>query len=147
MYGLLRIDLFQYAHYSLRIIWRQRHICCLINAWRDGRGGRGSRYNLASHGGPQGGPGSDYVAHIFVFIGSVILCRLHKLTLFRPTSRSATEGLSFRFSVKIFSRSALAGAGDGGGGNFCYWGPNPLSMVLLVICKSAKTAVTSALTI
>jgi hypothetical protein len=38
---------------------------------------------------------------------------------FRPSpSYSATESQSFRFTIKIFSRSTLAGAGEGGRKNF-----------------------------
>jgi hypothetical protein len=31
--------------------------------------------------GPKLGPGSDYVAYVYVFLGSIITCRLYKLTL------------------------------------------------------------------
>ena len=40
---------------------------------KDG-GGRGG-----GAGGPEGGPGPDYVAFVSVFLGSVIIFRLHKL--------------------------------------------------------------------
>jgi hypothetical protein len=30
--------------------------------------------------GPEGGPRSDYVASVVAFLGSIIICRLHKLT-------------------------------------------------------------------
>jgi hypothetical protein len=36
---------------------------------------------LAGPGGPEGGPGPDYVAKGFVFLGSFIIYRLYKLTI------------------------------------------------------------------
>jgi hypothetical protein len=67
----------------------------------------GSRYKLPGPGHPEGGPELDYVAYVFVFLDSVIICRLYK---FIPSpSHSATERQSSRFSVNIYSRSALAG--------------------------------------
>ena len=45
---------------------------------------------------------------VFVFLGSIIICRLYKLP-FRPSlSHSATESQSFRCSVNIFRWSVLA---------------------------------------
>jgi hypothetical protein len=41
----------------------------------------GSRYKLPGPGGPEGGPGPEFVAYVFVFLGSIIICRLYKLTL------------------------------------------------------------------
>jgi hypothetical protein len=41
----------------------------------------GSRYKLPAPGSPEGGPGPDYVAYVFVFLGSIIVCRVYKLTL------------------------------------------------------------------
>jgi len=32
-------------------------------------------------GRPEGGPGTDYVAYVFVFLGSIIICPLYELTL------------------------------------------------------------------
>ena len=43
--------------------------------------GRGSRYKLPGPGGPDGGPGPDYVAYVFVYLGTIIICLLYKLTL------------------------------------------------------------------
>jgi hypothetical protein len=39
-----------------------------------------SRYKLLGPGSLAGSPGPDCVAHVFVFLGSIIICRLHKLT-------------------------------------------------------------------
>jgi len=43
----------------------------------------GSRYKLPGPGDPEGGQGTDYdyVAYVFVFLRSVIICRPYKLTL------------------------------------------------------------------
>jgi hypothetical protein len=40
-----------------------------------------SPYKLLGPGCPEEGPGPYYVVHVFVFLGSVIICRLYKLTL------------------------------------------------------------------
>jgi len=40
-----------------------------------------SRYKLPGLAGPKGGPRSEYVACVFVFLCSIIICRFHKLTL------------------------------------------------------------------
>jgi hypothetical protein len=40
-----------------------------------------SRYQLPGHGCPEGGPGPEYVAYAFVFLGSAIICRYYKLKL------------------------------------------------------------------
>ena len=45
------------------------------------RRGGGSRYKLLGPGGPERGPGPDHVLHVFVFLGSIIIYRLYKLTL------------------------------------------------------------------
>jgi hypothetical protein len=42
--------------------------------------GAGSRYQLPGHGGPEGDPGADGIAYVFVFPGSII-CRRYKLPL------------------------------------------------------------------
>jgi hypothetical protein len=56
---------------------------------------------------------------------------------FRPSpSHSATETRSFRFSVKIFGRSALAGAPD----KLFHWGLNPISAALDISKYSSKTS-------
>jgi hypothetical protein len=43
--------------------------------------GWGSRYKLPGPGGLEGHPEPDYVAHVFVFVGSVVICQLYKLIL------------------------------------------------------------------
>ena len=42
---------------------------------------RRTRYKLPGPGGPELRPGSDYIAYVYVFLGSIIICRLRKLTL------------------------------------------------------------------
>ena len=81
---------------------------------RDGE--EGSRYKVPVPGGPEGGPGTNYVAHAFAFLGFIVICRLYKLTLSDQALLTLLMNQSFRFSVKIFSRSALAGGGGGGEG-------------------------------
>ena len=41
----------------------------------------GSRYKLPRAGNLVGSPKADNVAFVFVFLGSLIICRLYKLTL------------------------------------------------------------------
>jgi hypothetical protein len=62
---------------SLSSIFTQIYILLLAVPTREG----GSRYKLQGPGGPEGGPGPDYVAYVYVFLSSIILCRLYKLTL------------------------------------------------------------------
>jgi hypothetical protein len=53
--------------------------------------------------------GPYYNAYIFVFLGSIIICRLYNCNSFRLSPGHSTAARhSFRFSVKIFSRSALS---------------------------------------
>jgi hypothetical protein len=40
------------------------------------RGEEVSRYKLPEPVDPEGGPGPDYVACVFVFLGSIIICKL-----------------------------------------------------------------------
>jgi hypothetical protein len=68
----------------------------------------GNRQELTGPGDAGRGLGHYYVAHIFVFLGSNIIFRLYKLTLSDEHQVSLKISQSFRFSVKIFSRSALA---------------------------------------
>ena len=44
-----------------------------------------SRYILQEPGVPEGGPGPDYVAYVFIFLSSIIIYRLYKLTLSAET--------------------------------------------------------------
>jgi hypothetical protein len=54
------------------------------------------------------GPGPDYVSYVCIFLDSIIVCRWYKLT-FQTQSKSLRKySQSFRYSAKIFSRSALA---------------------------------------
>jgi hypothetical protein len=66
----------------------------------------GSRQNFPRPGGPEGRPGPDYVAYVFVFLDSTITYRLYKLTPSEQARHSATVSLSFQFCVNIFSWSA-----------------------------------------
>jgi hypothetical protein len=43
--------------------------------------GVGDRYKLLGPVVLEGGPGPDYIAYSFVFLCSIIICRLYKLTL------------------------------------------------------------------
>jgi hypothetical protein len=51
--------------------------------------------------------------YVFASLCGSIICSSYKLTLSDQAQVTLTENQSFRFSVKIFSRSALAGR-DGG---------------------------------
>ena len=72
-------------------------------------GGRGSRYKLTGPGGSEEGPGPDCVIHVIVLIGSNIIFLLYLLTLLDQAQFSLQQSLSFLFSVKISSLSAIAG--------------------------------------
>jgi hypothetical protein len=77
------------------------------------RGESGTNYwTLAFRKGTRG---PVYVAYVFVFLGSIIICRLYKLNPFaRSPSPSAPESQPFRYSVKIFSQFAFG------------WGPEKI---------------------
>jgi hypothetical protein len=49
------------------------------------------------------------ILHVFVFLSSKSICRLHKLTLSAQAEVTLQLRVYFRFIVNIFSRSALAG--------------------------------------
>ena len=51
-----------------------------------------SRYKLSGLGCPEGNPGPDCLAYVFVFFGNVIICRLYKLAL----SEEAQDNLQVR---------------------------------------------------
>jgi hypothetical protein len=71
--------------------------------------------------------GADYVAYVFVFLGSIIMSSVVQTPLRPVPSHSATETQPVRFSVKSFSRSSLAVVVVGGGGDkhFSQPGPKP----------------------
>jgi hypothetical protein len=46
--------------------------------------------------------------HVFVFLDSIIICRLYKLAISYQAQITVAESQSFPFSVKIFSGPALA---------------------------------------
>ena len=48
---------------------------------------RGSRYKLPGPGGQEGDPEPDYVAHAFVFVGSVVICRVASTKETTPIGR------------------------------------------------------------
>ena len=73
---------------------------------RRARGMGWNRNTLPQPGGLKGDPWPDQVVYVFVFVSSNIIYRLHKLTL-----SDQTQVALQRFSVKIFSRSVLAGGG------------------------------------
>ena len=77
----------------------------------DKTGGR--RYKLQRPDSPEGGSGPDYIAHVLVFLGSISMCRLYKLTLSDQAQVTLQLRASLRFSVKNFSRSTLPAAGGG----------------------------------
>ena len=77
-------------------------------------GDAGSRYKL---------PGPDYVAHIFVFLSSII-CLLYELTLSDQVTLQLRVSLS-DLVVKIFNRSTLASLGGGGAEKSFSLGPGP----------------------
>jgi len=52
-------------------------------------------------------PGTGLYSYVFVFLGSVIFIDL-RITHFRPPNHPATETQSLRYSVKTFSRFAIA---------------------------------------
>jgi hypothetical protein len=94
--------------------------------------GEESRYKLPEPGSPEGGLGPT-VLHVFVFLGSIIICRLYKLTLSHQ-AQVLCNWECFRFSIKIFSRPALP---RGARKKKCYQGPNPLSVALLFVSQSS----------
>jgi len=44
-----------------------------MQCWREGEGGKGGSMYIS--------PGPEYIAYDFVFLGSIIICRLSKSTL------------------------------------------------------------------
>lgn len=72
------------------------------------RGGEaGTNYQGLAVG--KGARGPTIIANVFVFLGTMIICRLYKLT---PSDRyqiTVKLRVPFRFIVKHFSRSAHAG--------------------------------------
>jgi hypothetical protein len=74
------------------------------------REGRRSQYKF---------PGPDYFAHVFAFLGSIIICRLYKLTL----SRQAEVTLQLKVSLSDLVLKFLAGLPLLGGGGRAPPGP------------------------
>ena len=63
---------------------------------RGGRGGERSRYKIPGPGDPEGGLGPDYLA--YVFLGSIIIYRLYKLTLSDQDQAQITQQLRVSLS-------------------------------------------------
>jgi hypothetical protein len=92
------------------------------------RQGGGGRKPVQITGARRSERGPDYVAYVFVFLCSIIICRSYKSTLSDQAQVTLQLSQAFRFRVKIFSRSALAG----GPKNFFHQDPNPLSSALFI---------------
>ena len=58
--------------------------------------------------GHEGGQVPVYVAYIFVYICTIVICRLYKFTLSAQAQVTLQLIQSFRFSVKIVNRAILA---------------------------------------
>jgi hypothetical protein len=67
-------------------------------------GGGGSRYKL---------PGPDYIAYVFVFLSSITICRLYKLTVSDQTqvTLQLKVGLSDLVSILLAGPPLLRGEG------------------------------------
>jgi hypothetical protein len=88
----------------------------------EGRWGGRKPVQVIGVGGPEGGPWSHYVAYVLVFLGSIIICRLYRLTLSdKAIVTLQLTILSVRFSVKTFSWPVHAG----GTPKFLSPGPEP----------------------
>lgn len=71
------------------------------------------------------GPGAQICSICFCLFRSYNQLSIVQINPLRPSlSYSATDSQSFRFSVKIFSRYAIAGGG--GPKNLFHWDPDPL---------------------
>jgi len=66
-----------------------------------GGGGGGSQYKLPLTRSPDGGP--IIIAHAFVSLGIITVCRLYKLAFSHQAHVTLQLSQSFQFSVKIFS--------------------------------------------
>ena len=81
---------------------------CFVSVPVATRGEGVSRYKLPEPGDPEGGPGPDYVAYIFIFLGDIIICKMYKLTPSEQAKGSVQLRVRlFRFNTKVFSLSAL----------------------------------------
>jgi hypothetical protein len=68
-----------------------------------------NRYKLPGPGAPEGGPGPDYVAYVFLFLCSIIICRLYKLALSDQAQVTLQLTVSLSDLVCRFVTGALAG--------------------------------------
>jgi hypothetical protein len=66
--------------------------------WRRKRGGRGGKNYRGS--------GPDYVAYVFTFLGSIIICRLYKLTLPDQTKVSLSDLVYIIFAGPPFLKDS-----------------------------------------
>jgi hypothetical protein len=60
-----------------------------------------SRHKLPGHGVPERGPGLEYLVYV-IFLGSIIIYRLYKLTLPDQAQFSLLLRVSFSVLVRIF---------------------------------------------
>jgi hypothetical protein len=89
--------------------------------------GGGSRYKILGTGGPEGGPGLECVAYVFVFLGGII-CRLYRLTFLDQSQVTLHLRVSLSDLVLRFS----AGSPLHGGTKIFFHGrPNPLSAAVI----------------
>jgi hypothetical protein len=81
--------------------------------------GWGRRYKLVGPGGPVGGGEPENAAYVFVFLGVITVCRLHKLTL----SDQAQVTLYLRGSTfsKLFRRSVSTAVSGRIQKTFAHW--------------------------
>ena len=97
---------------------------------------------ITGSGGPEGGPKSEYVAYVFVFIGTINIGLFYIRTLSAHASHSATDSQSVRFSAKIFNPSDRAGEAEGQL-NFLHRSPPPVpdvsqELLKLMACVFSK---------
>jgi hypothetical protein len=100
--------------------------CHNLSAVERGRGGTNSRGPTVRDG-ARGPP----MLHTFLSFSVYHYLSTVEINSFRPSpSYSAADSQSFRFSVKICSRSVPTWGGGGGTKTCFHWDPNPLSAAL-----------------
>jgi hypothetical protein len=102
-------------------------------------GGGGSQYKLP---GPGRGPGTRLCCKCFCLSRYYHNLPAVQINPFRPSPSHSASRVSLRFSMKIFSRSALA---VGGFKRFSHRGLNPLPAALLVRDRTRTFVVKCAL--
>ena len=91
-------------------------------------GGRKS-VNLPWLGGPEWGPETVYVAHIFAFLDGIMICRLYILTLSDQAEVTLRLRVTFHFRGLV-SRLLAGPPLFGGPKKFYHQGPKPLLAAL-----------------